>query len=188
MLAAFAGAAAAQPGDGAAAPKAQQPGAPKAPDTVSMPAPIDPELQKAVPDQHGVKRMAILRGLNKVTGRAIEIKVPAGVPVRFGHLSITVRYCYTVPPEQPPETSAFLQIDDLTSGKAQRVFSGWMFASTPALNGLENPVYDVWVVTCKTDQPEVPPQGAESTEQAAPPTDGANPPPDRAEPPGPPSR
>ena len=118
-----------------------------------------PELADAVPDARGVKRMVILRGLDKITGRAIDVAAPAGVPVRFGTLTITARYCYTVPPEEPPETTAFLQIDDGQPPK--RAFSGWMFASTPALSALEHPVYDVWVITCRTDQPssagELPP-------------------------------
>jgi hypothetical protein len=126
----------------------------------AAPAPNPPPTVKpltvrdAVPDQNGIRRMAILRALDKVTGRAIDISVPAGLSVPFGSLAITVRYCYTVPPEEPPETSAFIQIDDGKPGETkQRVFSGWMFASTPALNGLEHPVYDVWVITCKTDEP-----------------------------------
>lgn len=110
-----------------------------------------PLLTDALPDKNGVRRMAILRGLDKISGRAIDINAPAGVPVRFGTLTITARYCYTVPPEEPPETAAFIQIDDGTPLK--RAFSGWMFASTPALNGLEHPVYDVWVITCKTEEP-----------------------------------
>jgi hypothetical protein len=111
-------------------------------------------IRDAVPDQNGVRRIATLRALDKVTGRAIDISAPAGVAVPFGSLAITVRYCYTVPPEEPPETSAFLQIDDGKPGETKkRVFSGWMFASTPALNGLEHPVYDVWVITCKTEEP-----------------------------------
>jgi hypothetical protein len=113
-----------------------------------------PSLSDAAPDKDGVRRMAILRGLDKITGRAIDISAPAGVAVRFGTLTITARYCYTVPPEEPPETAAFIQIDDGKPGTpAKRVFSGWMFASTPALNGLEHPVYDVWVITCKTQEP-----------------------------------
>lgn len=107
----------------------------------------------AMPDAHNVKRMVVLRGLDKITGRAIDVNAPVGVPVRFGSLVITARICHTVPPEEPPETSAFLQIEDSQRGQApKRVFSGWMFASTPALNALEHPVYDVWVVTCKTDE------------------------------------
>jgi hypothetical protein len=128
--------------------------------------PKTPTLADAVPDEHGVHRMAILRGLDKVTGRATDVAAPVDVPVSFGTLSITVRYCYTVPPEEPPETAAFLQIDD-TKGERKRMFSGWMFASTPALNGLEHAVYDVWVITCKTDQP-VEPEAADPLAPAAP--------------------
>lgn len=118
----------------------------------------------AMPDSHGVKRMVVLRGLDKVTGRAIDVDAPAGVPVRFGSLIITARFCYTVPPEEPPETTAFLQIDEAgkTGEPGKRMFSGWMFASTPALNALEHPVYDVWVITCKTDEPAAPPAPAPS--------------------------
>ncbi len=140
--------------------------------SVTVPlTPKAPALADAVPDAHGIRRMVILRGLDKVTGRATEIAAPVGVPVRFGTLEITARYCYTVPPEEPPETTAFLQIDDTKGETRKRMFSGWMFASTPALNGLEHAVYDVWVITCKTDQPataappSAPPGG---TEAAAP--------------------
>ncbi len=103
--------------------------------------------------------MAVLRGLDKVTGRATDVFAPSGVPVRFGSLSITVRYCHTVPPEEPPETTAFLQVDDVDpQNHATRIFSGWMFASTPALNAVEHPIYDVWVITCRTDAPETAPE------------------------------
>lgn len=122
---------------------------------VLPPAPARmPEVTDAVPDAKGVRRMVILRGLDKTTGRAIDVAAPAGMPVRFGTLTITARYCYTVPPEEPPETNAFLQIDDGRPGETpKRVFSGWMFASTPALSALEHAVYDVWVINCRTDQP-----------------------------------
>jgi len=113
-----------------------------------------PALADAIPDPKGVRRMVVLRGLDKITGRAIDVAAPIGLPVRFGSLTITARYCYTVPPEEPPETEAFIQIDDgKPNEQPKRVFSGWMFASTPALSALEHPVYDVWVITCKTDQP-----------------------------------
>jgi hypothetical protein len=121
------------------------------------PTPLPPKpatLADAKPDAHGIKRMAVLRGLDKITGRAIDINAPVGVPVRFGSLTLTVRYCYTVPPEEPPETTIFVQIDDNPpSAPPKRMFSGWMFASTPALNALEHPTYDVWAITCKTDEP-----------------------------------
>lgn len=115
----------------------------------------DYTVEDAIPGADGIRRMAILRALDKTTGRAVSLNAPAGIPINFGTLTITVRYCYTVPPEEPPQTNAFLQIDEreLNIGEPHRIFSGWMFASSPAINGLEHGVYDVWVITCRTDAP-----------------------------------
>ena len=94
---------------------------------------------------------AILQGLDKVTARIFPIEAPIDGMVRFGTLNIVVRYCRTRPPEEPPETAAFLEIDEARRGeRPARLFSGWMFASSPALSSLEHPVYDVWVVGCRT--------------------------------------
>ena len=93
--------------------------------------------------------VAVLQGLDKVTARISTIEAPIDDRVRFGTLSIVVRHCRKTPPEEPPETTAFLEIDDLKPGDDPvRLFSGWMFASSPALSALEHPVYDVWVVGC----------------------------------------
>jgi hypothetical protein len=92
---------------------------------------------------------AILQGLDKVTARISSIRAPVGVPVHFGSLEIVVRACRKTPPEEPPEAAAFLEIHDIKPGEAPvEVFSGWMFASSPALSALEHPVYDVTVVDC----------------------------------------
>jgi hypothetical protein len=83
------------------------------------------------------------------------------VPVRFGTLDITVRACYRTPPTEPPESTAFVEIDDnRVNGERAQAFSGWMFASSPALSALEHPVYDVWVVDCmKSDSAASPSSG-----------------------------
>lgn len=133
----------------------------KAKPAPNISAPVQPAapaaLAEAHPDKDGVKRMAVLRALDKISGHTTDIDAPAGVPVRYGPLIITAQYCYTVPPEEPPETIAFLQVDEADPGQpAKRLFSGWMFASTPALNALEHPTYDVWVINCKTDEPAKP--------------------------------
>jgi hypothetical protein len=92
----------------------------------------------------------ILQGLDKITGRVSTIEAPVGTAVKFGSLSITARRCERTPPEEPPEATAFLEIVDAKPGEAPvKLFEGWMFASSPAVSGLEHPVYDVWVIDCK---------------------------------------
>jgi len=111
-------------------------------------------LNDAVPGKDGVKRALVLRGLDKITGRPTNIFAPIGVPIDFATLTITARYCYSTPPSEPPETAAFVEITDHRPDQPQKqVFSGWMHASSPSLNGLQHPLYDVWVISCKTNQP-----------------------------------
>ena len=108
----------------------------------------------AIPGKDGVKRAVALRGLDKITGRPTNIFAPVGVAVRFATLTITAKYCYSTPPSEPPETTAFIEVVDHRPDQAQReVFSGWMLASSPSLNGLQHPLYDLWVISCKTNQP-----------------------------------
>lgn len=98
------------------------------------------------------REIAVLQGLDKVTARVSTFDAPVDEPVRFGSLEITARSCQKRPPEETPESAAFLEIRDIKPGEAPvSVFTGWMFASSPALNALEHPVYDVWVIDCKND-------------------------------------
>jgi hypothetical protein len=96
------------------------------------------------------KTVAVLQGLDKITARISRIEAPVEVPVRFGTLTILVHACQKRPPEEPPESAAFLEIDEQRPGDRQRrrVFSGWMFASSPALSAIEHPVYDIGVLDC----------------------------------------
>ncbi len=95
-------------------------------------------------------RTAVLQGLDKITARVTTFRAPLDKEVRFGTLRITVRACYKAPPIDPPEAAAFLQIDAVDPGRpTERMFSGWMFASSPSLSALEHPVYDVWVLDCE---------------------------------------
>ncbi|HEY9569047.1 MAG TPA: DUF2155 domain-containing protein [Thalassobaculum sp.] len=95
--------------------------------------------------------VAVLQGLDKVTARISTVTAPVGEAVKFGTLSITVATCQEHPPTLAPESAAFLSIEDrLPDEASHRVFSGWMFASSPGLNALEHPVYDVWVLSCSS--------------------------------------
>jgi hypothetical protein len=94
--------------------------------------------------------VAILQGLDKITARISKIEAPVDKPVHFGTLTIVARDCKKRPPEEPPESAAFLEIDEKRPGDAEtrRIFSGWMFASSPALSAMEHPVYDINVLDC----------------------------------------
>ena len=89
---------------------------------------------------------AIIQGLDKVSARVFTAEVNLNQKVHFGSLEVFVRSCNRAPPEEQPETICFLEIFDNKPGQQrQQVFSGWMFASNPALSALEHPVYDIWI-------------------------------------------
>jgi len=94
-------------------------------------------------------QMVTFKTLDKVTAKISRLETEVGRPTVLGPLTITVRTCKTTPPEEPPETSVYLEIDESRENKTERLFSGWMFASSPGLNGLEHPVYDLWPESCK---------------------------------------
>ncbi|MBL8805578.1 MAG: DUF2155 domain-containing protein [Rhodospirillales bacterium] len=95
--------------------------------------------------------LAVLQTLDKVTGRVRSLEAPVGEEVTFGPLTIRVRACRKRPPEDPPESAAFLEISERKSAETvNEIFKGWMFASSPAVSALEHPVYDVWVIDCRT--------------------------------------
>jgi len=105
----------------------------------------------------------MLRALDKVTATTQDFTVKIGDTLEYGSLSIDAVHCEKRPPEELPETFAFLKIRDAKlDGKGQEtedadtVFSGWMFGSRPALSALDHGVYDIWVIGCKTPEPILP--------------------------------
>jgi hypothetical protein len=100
-------------------------------------------------------QVAVLQGLDKVTARVSTIEAPVGRAVSFGTLEIIARTCDKRPPEEPPESAAFLDIwEDRRGEAAVSLFRGWMFASSPALSALEHPVYDIWILDCRIPEEE----------------------------------
>ena len=100
------------------------------------------------------RRLAVLQALDKVVARTSRLEAPLDRPVRFGTLRIVVRACHAAPPEEPPENVAFLEIDEVHHDeRAVRLYTGWMFSSTPGLAALEHPVYDIWVLACTAAAP-----------------------------------
>ena len=94
--------------------------------------------------------IAVFNGLDKITGRIISFEVAINETVQFGALQITPRVCYSRPPTDAPQTDAFAQVDEIDEQKQiKRIFSGWMFADSPGLHGVEHPIFDIWLTACK---------------------------------------
>ena len=101
---------------------------------------------------------ASFSGLDKISGRIIMFDVALNETVQFGALQVTPRACYSRPPTETQNTTAFVEVDEITlKAEIRRIFSGWMFANSPGLNAVEHPIYDVWLIDCKTTPPSTTP-------------------------------
>lgn len=110
--------------------------------------------------------IAVFAALDKVTGRISHLEIPINQTVQFGALKVTPRVCYTRPPTEPPDTASFIEVDEIKlNGEVERIFTGWMFAESPGLHAVEHPVFDVWLTSCKTNEP-VTPAGSEQNAAA----------------------
>ena len=112
--------------------------------------------------------VAEFAGLDKITGRIITFDVYMDETVQFGALQITPRACYTRPPTETQRTSVFVEVDQVSlRGTVERVFTGWMFADSPALNAIDHAVYDIWLIDCKQSS-DVPPPDQPAPSSPAP--------------------
>ncbi|MBO9557620.1 MAG: DUF2155 domain-containing protein [Caulobacter sp.] len=126
-------------------------------------APTEPD-KPAEPLKRARSSVAILQALDKVTTETMRFEAPVGQPIRYKTLVFTVRACETTAPdEDAPDSIAYVTVD--TQPKAlpgrvappgRQIFKGWMYANSPGLNPLEHPVYDAWLIACKTSAPVAP--------------------------------
>lgn len=92
---------------------------------------------------------AQMQAMDKITGRVSVIEVPVGGEVKFGSFSVVVRSCKTRSEDEIPENFAFVDVTDKSFDKEEfNIFKGWMFSSSPAINAVEHPIYDVWLLKC----------------------------------------
>ncbi|MEO1066084.1 MAG: DUF2155 domain-containing protein [Pseudomonadota bacterium] len=97
--------------------------------------------------------VAVFAGLDKITGRIIRFDVKVDETVQFGALQVTPKICYTRPATETPQTTGFVEVDEVTlDRKIQPLFRGWMFAASPGLHAVEHAVYDVWLADCKSEE------------------------------------
>jgi len=103
--------------------------------------------------------IAAFSGLDKITGRITNFDVYIDETVQFGALQITPRACYTRPPTETQRTSVFVEVDQVSlKGSVTRIFTGWMFADSPALNAIDHAVYDIWLLDCRQSSDVPPPE------------------------------
>jgi hypothetical protein len=143
-----------QPGVAVQPPQPGQPGQrqPAAKAAPSSPASLQPgdEVVSEPPATKITNKKASFSGLDKITGRIINFDEDIGETVQFGALRVKTSACYTRPSTEAANTDAFVEVDEITlQGEVKRIFSGWMYAASPGLHGVEHPVYDIWLTDCK---------------------------------------
>jgi hypothetical protein len=90
--------------------------------------------------------------------------------VQFGALRVKTDACYTRPATEAANTDAFVEVDEITlQGEVKRIFSGWMYAASPGLHGVEHPIYDIWLTDCKEPQTTIATAAPEAAKPATPP-------------------
>ncbi len=104
---------------------------------------------------------AILQAVDKVTAETLRFEAQVGHPVRFKGLVVTVNTCETTAmDEDAPDSIAHLSVlsqpEGVTTATARDAYRGWMFANAPAVHPFQHPVYDVWLIACKTAAPLAP--------------------------------
>ena len=127
------------------------------------PATLQPgdEVVSEPPAQKIVNKKASFSGLDKITGRIINFDEDIGETVQFGALRVKTDACYTRPATEAANTDAFVEVDEITlQGEVKRIFSGWMYAASPGLHGVEHPVYDIWLTDCKGPDQTIAPEPA----------------------------
>ncbi|GGA60121.1 DUF2155 domain-containing protein [Pelagibacterium lentulum] len=101
--------------------------------------------------------VAVFTGLDKITGRITIFDVYIDETVQFGSLQLTPRACHSRPASEAQDSIAFVEVDQVSlRSTMRRIFSGWMFAESPALHAIDDAVYDIWLVDCKTAS-DIPP-------------------------------
>ena len=177
-----------QPGQGVAVapPGAPLPGQRQPKGVPQSPATLQPgdEVVSEPPAQKITNKKASFSGLDKITGRIINFDEDIGETVQFGALRVKTDACYTRPSTEAANTDAFVEVDEITlQGEVKRIFSGWMYAASPGLHGVEHPIYDIWLTDCKVpdqtivsaqpDLPKLPPPPPVAQKRPPPPKQAA---------------
>jgi len=89
--------------------------------------------------------------LDKITAKTLAIKLGIGEKKYFGSLEIKGLKCQLSESNEFSDTVAYLQVKDLAAKNNNQVFlfNGWTFASSPTLQSIDHPIYDLWITGCE---------------------------------------
>ena len=92
-----------------------------------------------------------LKALDKITAKTSDFRLAVGEKKFFGPLEIKALKCQLSENNDSTDTVAYLQVKDLSSKDNNQVFlfNGWTFASSPTLQSIDHPLYDLWIISCE---------------------------------------
>ena len=92
-----------------------------------------------------------ITALDKITAKTSVIKLAIGEKKFFGFLEIKALKCHLSENNDFTDTVAYLQVKDLSAKDNNQVFlfNGWTFASSPTLQSIDHPIYDLWITSCE---------------------------------------
>ena len=92
-----------------------------------------------------------LTALDKITAKTSSFRIAVGDKNFFGPLEIKALKCQVSEAEDNSDLVAYLQVKDLSNKDNNQVFifNGWTFASSPTLESIDHPIYDLWITGCE---------------------------------------
>tara|TARA_B100000929_G_scaffold190763_1_gene150998 strand:- start:200 stop:730 length:531 start_codon:yes stop_codon:yes gene_type:complete len=92
-----------------------------------------------------------LKALDKITAKTSAIRLAVGEKEFFGPLEIKALKCQLSENKDSTDTVAYLQVKDLSAKDNNQVFlfNGWTFASSPTLQSIDHPIFDLWIIGCE---------------------------------------
>jgi len=92
-----------------------------------------------------------LTALDKITAKTSSIRLAVGDKKFFGSLEIQALKCQLSEGSDTSDAVAYIQVKDLSAKDNNQVFlfNGWTFASSPTLQSIDHPIYDLWITSCE---------------------------------------
>ena len=102
-------------------------------------------------DKKNDKIYVNIKALDKITAKVSAIRLAIGEKKFFGPLEIKALKCQLLETNDSTDTLAYLQVKDLSTRDNNQVFlfNGWTFASSPTLQPIDHPIYDLWITGCE---------------------------------------